>query len=104
MNPEARKILEDTYDILEARGWCQGTMQQPDGKVCLEGAFRAACGYKDTEEDYALYASTPSGDAWETLCRTVEQECRFAAPWAWNDDPARTVEDVKLLLKRAIES
>ncbi|WP_369149063.1 hypothetical protein [Streptomyces sp. R44] len=104
MDPEAKKILEDTYNILEARGWCQGTMQQADGKVCLEGAFRAACGYGDTEEEYPYWASTPTGGAWETLCRTVEQECGDAAPWIWNDAPERTVEDVKLILKRAIES
>ncbi|GHG10131.1 DUF6197 family protein [Streptomyces hydrogenans] len=103
MQSEAKKILEDAYDILETRGWCQGTLRKADGRVCLEGAVIAAC---PDSLHWLMQAQHPGFAAWRTLGEVIGREtgCAFMSPYLWNDAPERTVEDVKLVLKKAIES
>lgn len=96
------EILQKTYDTLEARGWCQGLHQNQQGQVCLEGAFALATG-----ASHAIYinmAAPGVQEAWTLLCATVLTETGITAPHAWNDDPATSVEDVKLVLKKAISA
>jgi hypothetical protein len=97
------EILQKTYDVLEKRGWCQHRLRETDGRVCLEGAFRLAAGY-----DYQM--GSDAFEAWTTLCAAVYKESSggpftpLRDPATWNDQPERTVEDVKLLLKKAIHA
>lgn len=99
------KILQDTYDVLEQRGWCQGALRKADGRVCLEGAFATAtCDNKDA---LLVLKTEEQRVAWERLCQAVSDYRGMpfplgASPWVFNDDPKTTVEDVKLVLKKAI--
>ncbi|MFB7107257.1 DUF6197 family protein [Streptomyces hydrogenans] len=105
MQPEAKKILEDTYKILEERGWCQGVMQKVDGRVCLQGAFEAAVG-ADMYDVFVSDVQPCAQEAWTAVRYAVADVNGglHQAPHHWNDEPHRTVEDVKLVLKKAIES
>ncbi len=38
------KILHKAADVIETRGWCKFTREDPDGKVCLIGAVGVAVG------------------------------------------------------------
>lgn len=96
------EILQKTYDTLEARGWCQGLHQNQQGQVCLEGAFALASG---ASLPSSMNTAMPGVQAaWLLLCETVRKETGIDAPHAWNDDPATSVEDVKLVLKKAISA
>lgn len=95
------KILQDTYDVLEQRGWCQGESELADGRVCLEGAFCYAAG-SDADELIPLHLSEVK-EAWKKLNEAVREEAgQSISVWFWNDKPERTVEDVKMVLKKAI--
>jgi hypothetical protein len=99
-------ILQKTYDVLDARGWCQNVHQSSDGRVCLEGAFAYAIGAQIVEgvPSYDYRMEEPENDAaWRILCNTVKEETGIEAPLNWNDHPSTSVEDVKLVLKKAIE-
>lgn len=94
-------ILQKTYDILEARGWCQQNFQAEDGRVCLEGAFNAAV------TGSAMPCRTDLGGleaeaAWNALRAAVKEHTGCLAPCQFNDKLATTAEDVKLVLKKAI--
>lgn len=91
MNPflEALKVLDE-------RGWYQGSLEGPDGSVCMYGALRVALhgevmGVQEGKHPPGFYV----------LLRTVLGngliEGRSVAEW--NDDPLRTEEDVRLKLK-----
>lgn len=116
MTEQIKKILEDTYDILEQRGWCQGIHMQSDGRVCLEGAAILACGGAltvlpsgEVQVDYAyggLGAHLPA--AFAALGREAAKMTGASGPptilpFMFNDGDGRSVEDIKLLLKRTIE-
>jgi hypothetical protein len=32
------EILDGAIDVIHERGWCQGALDMPDGRVCLMGA------------------------------------------------------------------
>lgn len=73
-------------DVLDRRGWIQGAFDDgPDGGVCIAGAIHVAAGYTTT---YYL--------AWAM----ASQLCGKALS-CFNDDPATSEEDVRLLLKHA---
>lgn len=96
------EILQKAHDALEAKGWCQGGFQDGQGRVCLEGAFALATG---TNHPCFIDMAAPGvQQAWLLLCETVQKETGFDAPHAWNDDPSTSVEDVKLVLKKAISA
>lgn len=128
---QVQQDLEATYDYLDAKGWCQGTFQQPDGKVCLEGAAAAvtmgAPNYWGTRRGHVQGAYSTGGtgllgEVGPTQWRDVPREHinRFAdvldalagqlpkgihgSTFLWNDEPRRTVEDVKDLIKAAIKA
>jgi hypothetical protein len=119
--------LEAAYAYLDEHGWCQGAAQpNSDGNVCIEGAIAAV-----TMGHPALW-SVRSGDPGMYFKRSGElihypdaqdvkrhEACIYAlinaAPqrrdivlndqiYPYNDHESTTVEDVKLLLKRAIEA
>lgn len=99
------ETLQKAYDILEAKGWCQGVHQDGRGQVCLEGAFALAVGCKiiaGLPENEGQMDAPEAQQAWLNLVYTVEEETGFDVPYNWNDHPSTTVEDVKLILKKAI--
>lgn len=101
-------ILIGAAQIIRTRGWCRGTLLDDRGAVCLLGAIyeastgrSAATFYGDDEQcDWLTHA------AWEIVERLINTrfrevgEPRLTIP-GWNDQPARTTEDVLKILDSA---
>lgn len=109
--------LQKAYDHLEAHGWCQGYFAKEDGKVCLDGALRK--GAQDDTKMPAPWSTFYTDSSYPArLCAVQEQLAKaikldfesvsyegapdYRVIWDWNDDPERSVEDVKLVLKKSI--
>lgn len=140
---QTSEVLKMAAEILDARGWCQGAHEAPDGRVCAEAAvIRAAEGdrvrlgaavhdpnkleqfveYVPGHINGALFELPHVGmrhpligylyeffhgtrvyDAFTALKQHMpEGEDRSVNKY--NDDPMTSVEDVKLMFKRAIEA
>lgn len=104
--------LERAYGILEKRGWCQGHHTNPGGQVCLEGALVMGAGMWSQPNATDLHPFTPEvgrlRDQMLTVVKTVlvregQIDPGYPAVFDWNDADERTVEDVKLILKKSIE-
>lgn len=107
---QVREDLEGAVAVLDAHGWCQGSYQKMDGRVCAKGAVRATVlGHSGSvfiedkghlqrviDAEAALSAAVPSD-----VVTPHEQNCRIAF---YNDLDSTSAEDVKLMFKRAIEA
>lgn len=118
MTYDTTQDLQNAYDILESRGWCQGNFAKGDNRVCLDGAVRSATLGSQNNIPILEKWNPQSYEqrdrleaAQKKLADTIELDypvdVRTGVPshtkiWCWNDDKSRTVEDVKLILKKAI--
>lgn len=108
--------------VLDARGWCQGVVQpNADGNVCIEAALAkvilgASHAWSErggstnySPEDVGRYMSAIHALR-EALPDEAKKHSLYRGPnrpddiYWWNDLKSTTVEDVKLLMKRAIEA
>lgn len=80
LTPE--EILARAADLLETRGWCQGTMRAPSGQLCVMGSIREASRFMSL-----FLAQRQATDA-------LSREIQDSEPTNWNDQPDRTVEEV----------
>ena len=100
-------ILIGAAQIIKNRGWCRGTLLDERGAVCLLSAIfvsstgkPAAVFYGEQEHDPLTCA------AWEVVENLINarygerNESRLTIP-GWNDQPARTIDDVLELLEDA---
>ena len=86
---KASNVYRRAGDLIREHGWCQGVSRNTAGEFCVTGAARAA-NQEGANLDGALY----------TIIAT-ELDWVRAWAWEWNDDPARTVEDVMIALDAA---
>lgn len=112
---EAAQILEDAADLLLVHGRCTGHGLDPDGRMCVRGAIRAALGedpaetfFADSPADAALeqrLACLPLAEerlrAWEAVgpggAETADA-CRASGrfpSWLWNDHQDTTDDEVR---------
>ncbi len=96
--------LQEAYDILEERGWCQKHFVE-DGRVCLDGALIQAI----SPNAYHFAIEQDGVRRYYTAALRINQVMDYASDkwgeeriWYFNDDPQTSVEDVKLVLKKAI--
>lgn len=82
------EFLEATADMIERRGWTQGQMRDPNGRVCLIGGMHLALG-RCRVADYGL--------SWVAQLRIQKAVGRLSR---WNDELDRTIQDVLDLLRR----
>lgn len=76
---------------LITRGWSQGGgFEHPDGSVCLRGAAAYALGVELGDEPNSVWC----------LLRDL---CGGVQPTYFNDDPARTFDEVLRIAKQADE-
>lgn len=94
-------IYSKAADVIRKRGWTQGNYVDEHGHVCLVGAISYALeGHPNNEklDHVAFMRSCEAEDAIKHHLQTSWGElCPLVADW--NDDPARSKEDVLLLLK-----
>lgn len=132
MTSLVRQDLAAAYDILERKGWCRGG-SFASGSVCLEAAVAMAT-MKDArlwslrEHDGPPWVAHGScieryidpalaqrffdaGAALINALPDLDKDFMGAAEngnkpalWWWNDRPGRTVEEVKALIKLAMEA
>jgi hypothetical protein len=91
MNPftEALKVLDE-------RGWHQGDLESEDGRVCAMGALGKVCPqYRLGSSDVLFWVEHQFG---------LPDTERLTPLAAFNDDPATSEEDVRLLFKHAAEA
>lgn len=85
-------VLRKAVDVLAERGWHQGGLVGPDGERCAYGAIL------DAANNGRLSGET--GLLFEQWLQREGMLCREMGVGVWNDDPARSYEDVVLAMKR----
>jgi hypothetical protein len=84
-----RETLQIARAALMQQGWCQGSWQDENGRLCTVGALRRAA--HETHEQFAM-------EAYELLCQ-LSGAYHLAS---WNDCMERTLQDVLALFDAAI--
>ena len=99
------EILNKAADLIEERGWVQGTGWGRDtAALCLEGGIAAAAGIVRTLGNGFIYQGCPAYDA---VCSYLNRHPRprqypvLDSLWDWNDTPGRTAEEVIEVLRAA---
>lgn len=101
MSHSVREVLEVAAQSLRREGWCQGMERAKDGSGCVLGhLYRAA--YSVTNDDTETYWHGAMTEARDLFAEANGIDLSYGID-TWNDDPARTYEDVALGFKRAIE-
>lgn len=102
---DVNEFIDQTIDVIQERGWCQHTLENSAGNVCLFGALYAA-----TARQYGLpnlhaaagrfYALQKN--ALEMIGKAIRIEVgeSLSIPY-YNDNNAKSAEDVILILKKA---
>ena len=105
-------LLRGAEDCLEEYGWCQGSLQNFEGKYCLVGALNASKNRYEREHygaaDTYVYAGLSMGQsgaaqAADNLVEEMEKKYRCRSLIHWNDDDERTEDDVMKLLADMIQ-
>ncbi len=100
-NEDVIAVLELALDMIEKNGWCQGgSGMNDDGQICVEVALS--------------YARVSLGrDGWMEARKVVQSQVPerfrdhtngYTSIAFYNDAPSTSLEDIKLLFKRSIES
>lgn len=98
--------FEQALDVLTKWGWTQGRLRARDGRLCARGALAEALGVL-TSEGTILGGSDVAIDHCEAIAARILGSDRapnalYSTPLTYfNDDPATSEEDVRLLLKHA---
>lgn len=100
----AHPVLLKMAELLMEHGWCQGTYEDTEGRLCVMGAFLRTLELDDT---------WPVDDEWETpyylglqaFERSISPEMGGQAGelWDaadWNDRPGRTRDEVVARLRQ----
>ena len=105
--PTKRDVLHRAADLLEEFGWCQGIGGMPgssrhEGRFCYLGAVARA------SYDFGAEPSLdPYRDAAEVLGLIYDwgrRGCAVAKTFDWNDDTARTRQEVVARLRAEAEA
>lgn len=81
--PAERLLLLNAADLIERRGFCQGTRQDGSGQLCILGAISVA----HNGDPYSQYSTDPAGEL-------VRAQLGGKSPAPWNNEPGRTKEEV----------
>lgn len=82
------KLTEPVVNLLNEKGWCQQSYVNSEGQSCLIGAIIRVTQYSQQIEIEKLL-----------LAKLGFQQDQLYSLIDWNDDPARTKEDVINLLE-----
>ncbi len=98
--------LEKAIENIDHYGWQQGAFQRRDGRLCAMGALRMAYGTLHRSVEMTLNGTDYQNYSRDCiyLKKAIGGEQYLEVGIAeFNDDGSTTVEDVKLMFKRAIE-
>lgn len=101
---EVERLADKTIKVLQTRGWHQGNFTDGSGAVCLSAALRVAA-----FGALLLNVVVPANDPYNVLRDRIHRTLldRGFPPIGlatWNDEYARSPEDVYLLVKEAVHS
>jgi hypothetical protein len=111
-------VFERTLEIIEERGWYQGDRIGPGGERCLLQAWSEASAevrpwreprrftWRRESKRFAMLTAhrartTDEARVLRAACEEVNGGVFWGGEYAWNDDPARSEEDIRLALKVA---
>lgn len=97
------EILNRAADLIEEKGWAQAGGWYGEekyggsagGKLCLEGGIQAAMNLPMGGKNDMIFHTCP---AFQSV-REYLRHTMFYAPFAWNDRPERTAEEVIEVLR-----
>lgn len=92
---QTSEVLNTAADLIESRGWVQGTSgwDKGAGGLCLEGGILAAMGLdRANVADFGVWIDCPARHA-------VRSYLDDPAPYDWNDEPGRTASEVVEVLR-----
>jgi hypothetical protein len=92
------EVLDLAADLIEERGWVQGTGWEGSGALCLEGGIAAAAG---TQRWSNGMVNTVALHQCPAYIAVAEHLNRDAVLWQWNDAEGRTAEEVITVLRAA---
>lgn len=95
MSEEIADVIDSAADVLDEVGWIQYHLVSPDG-LCIVGGLCHA-----TNVALALDVPEPVMEAVERELFVHRGETWWADLPGWNDDPGRTADEVKDLLRAA---
>lgn len=94
-------VLDDAADYIEAHGWCRTSLLTPDGRVCAMGAIAMS------QQAIDIHVQNADAVLWtwkreraevvaaaEALGSVVDSSDPYSPIPHWNDDPARTKQEV----------
>lgn len=96
MSAREAQVLRRAVEIIDERGWCQGEYEDGAGRVCARGAIHVAIGGAPYVDPLSLEKNK---FIWEVRCLVVDLIGEGLA--VWNDEPGRTVEQVRHALLTA---
>lgn len=85
------EVVERAIEILDDKGWCQGTQVNRAGQVCVGEALAQASGAHLWNATW--WVRLP-GAQWRQFCR-VRAEVTAIVVTRWNDQPGMTAEYVQ---------
>jgi hypothetical protein len=91
------KVLLKAADLIEQRGWTQGTFRGSDGRLCTHGAIHMAVFDKPDyfgEHDAPLMLAVWCRLRNYLLAKGVKPDLVRRGCMSWNDAPGRTKEEV----------
>ena len=91
--------LRRAVAVIGQRGWCQRDIEDDDGRVCLVGALRLACGIPATPNWWGELK--PLAELVDVVGRAVGSRGNLG--W-WNDRPDRTAGQVVAMLGSAADA
>lgn len=118
MEENMQDIADRTLEVLDERGWFQGGLiHSSEGSVCIFGALHIATGSEAHYRGHYCIGKKNADGTWLSVWTEagVEMSKRYTTaikalfpgrpshPANFNDDPLTTLEDVKLVIKRAGE-
>lgn len=98
------QILNKAADLIEERGFAQGTKKENGRPGGVEGpALCAALALHEAGDALGDYSRADVFDARKVLCAHVgiSAEDRLFGVYGWNDEPGRTGEEVVAALRGA---
>lgn len=96
------ELLRKVPEVIDERGWWQGSYESPCGEVCLLGAIHVADGRPATDDDSKTQSSA-AGIVEATLSQILDGEYEYPGFLHDFNDEADTVDEVKILIRKGIE-